>query len=105
METCRAQVAKPRCVTRPANEEKSHGDKHRFLSVCCDRGWDHFYRRPLSLGAFNGVPAGTEPHSRAYLSAKGIRDIASGLFAAIPIAYGAAHPLGWFMLAATIIPI
>src|SRR5262249_28917331 len=33
METCRAQVAKPRCVlTRPANEEKSHGDKHRSLS-------------------------------------------------------------------------
>jgi len=22
METCRAQVAKPRCATRPANEEK-----------------------------------------------------------------------------------
>jgi hypothetical protein len=43
--------------------------------------------------------------SRAYLSAKGIRDIASGLFAAILIAYGSAHPLGWFMLAAAIIPI
>ena len=28
----------------------------------------------------NGISAGTEPHSRAYLSAKGIRDIASGLF-------------------------
>jgi hypothetical protein len=54
METCRAKVAAPRCVTRPANEEKSHGDKNRFLSVHCDRGWDHFYRRPLSLGAFIG---------------------------------------------------
>jgi hypothetical protein len=52
-----------------------------------------------------GVPAGTEPHSRAYLSAKGIRDVASGLFAAIVIAYGSAHPLGWFMFAAAIIPI
>jgi len=51
------------------------------------------------------VPAGTEPHSRAYLSAKGIRDIASGLFIAIFIAYGSVRPLGWFMLAATIIPI
>ena len=30
-----------------------------------------------------GVPAGTEPYSRPYLSAKGIRDIASGLFAAL----------------------
>jgi hypothetical protein len=52
-----------------------------------------------------GVPAGTELRSRAYLSAKGIRDIASGLFIVIFIAYGAAHPLGWFMLAASIIPI
>jgi hypothetical protein len=51
-----------------------------------------------------GVPAGTEPHSRAYLSAKGIRDIASGLFAAMLIAYGSAHALGWFMLVATLIP-
>jgi hypothetical protein len=52
-----------------------------------------------------GVETGSEPHSRAYLFAKGIRDIASGLFAAIFIAYGSAHPLGWFMLAAAIIPI
>jgi hypothetical protein len=37
-----------------------------------------------------------EPHLRAYLSAKGIRDIASGLFAAILIAYGSAHVLSWF---------
>lgn len=52
-----------------------------------------------------GVPASTEPNSRAYLSAKGIRDIASGLFAAILMAYGSAHPLGWFMLVATIVPL
>src|SRR5262249_12182415 len=52
-----------------------------------------------------GVPAGVEPHSQAYLSAKGIRDIASGLFIAILMAYGSAHVLGWFMLAATLIPI
>ena len=64
-----------------------------------------FLLTPSLAAAGYGVPAGTEPHSRAYLSAKGIRDIASGLFAIIPIAYGAAHPLGWFMLAATIIPI
>src|SRR3974390_2720824 len=61
---------------------------------------------PPSWGAAgSGLPPGTEPHARAYLFAKGIRDIASGLFAAIPIAYGSAHPLGWFMLVATIIPI
>jgi hypothetical protein len=28
-----------------------------------------------------------------------------GLFAAVPIAYESAQPLGWFMLVATIIPI
>ena len=64
-----------------------------------------FLLAPSLAAAGYGVPAGTEPHSRAYLFAKGIRDIASGLFAAIPIAYGSAHPLGWFMLVATIIPI
>jgi hypothetical protein len=42
---------------------------------------------------------------RAYLSAKGIRDVALGLFAAILIAYGSEHVLGWFRLAATLIPI
>jgi hypothetical protein len=52
-----------------------------------------------------GVPASAEPRSRAYLCAKGIRDIASGLFVVIFIAYGAPQPLGWFMLAAAIIPI
>ena len=51
------------------------------------------------------MSASTEPRSRAYLCAKGFRDIASGLFAVILIAYGAAHPIGRFMLAASIIPI
>jgi Domain of unknown function (DUF4267) len=62
-----------------------------------------FLAAPSLAATGYGVPAGTDPHSRAYLSAKGIRDIASGLFAAIPIAYGSAHPLGWFMLVATIL--
>jgi hypothetical protein len=64
-----------------------------------------FLAAPSLAAAGYGVPASTEPHSRAYLSAKGIRDIASGLFAAIPIAYGSTHPLGWFMLVATLIPV
>jgi hypothetical protein len=63
-----------------------------------------FLLAPSTAAAAYGVPAGTEPHLRAYLSAKGIRDIASGLFAAILIVHGSAHALGWFMLAATIIP-
>jgi hypothetical protein len=64
-----------------------------------------FLLAPSLAAVGYGVPAGTEPYSRAYLFAKGIRDIASGLFAAIPIAYGSARPLGWLMLVATIIPI
>jgi hypothetical protein len=64
-----------------------------------------FLASPSLAATGYGVPAGTEPHSRAYLSAKGIRDIASGLFAAMLIAYGSAHALGWFMLIATLIPI
>jgi hypothetical protein len=64
-----------------------------------------FLLAPSSAAAAYGVPAGAEPHSRAYLFAKGIRDIASGLFAAMLIAFGSAHALGWFMLIATIIPI
>jgi Domain of unknown function (DUF4267) len=64
-----------------------------------------FLLAPSTAAAAYGVPVGAEPHARAYLSAKGIRDIASGLFVAILIAHRAAHVLGWFMLAATLIPI
>lgn len=41
----------------------------------------------------------------AYLSVKGVRDIAWGLFVVILMAAGATHLLGWVILAATIIPI
>jgi uncharacterized protein DUF4267 len=64
-----------------------------------------FLLTPSSAATAYGVPAGAEPHSRAYLSAKGIRDIASGLFAAMLIGFGSAHALGWFMLIASIIPL
>src|SRR5215469_11963931 len=63
-----------------------------------------FLLAPATAAAAYGVPAGAEPHSRAYLFAKGIRDIASGLFIAVLMAQGSAHLLGWFMLVATIIP-
>jgi hypothetical protein len=52
-----------------------------------------FLLAPSTAAAAYRVPAGAEPHSRAYLSAKGIRDIASGLFIAILMAYGSAHSL------------
>ena len=64
-----------------------------------------FLLAPSTAATAYGVPVGAEPHLQAYLSAKGIRDIASGLFAAMLIAYGSAHALGWFMLIATLIPI
>ena len=46
-----------------------------------------------------------QPGTRAYLSVKGVRDIASGLFVIIAMVGGATHLLGWIILAATIIPI
>jgi hypothetical protein len=64
-----------------------------------------FLLAPSLAAAAYGVPVGAEPHSRAYLYVKGIRDIASGLFIAVLMAYGSAHALGWFMLAAAVIPI
>src|SRR5262249_15492749 len=64
-----------------------------------------FLLAPSTAAAAYGVSAGAEPPSRAYLFAKGVRDIASGLFVAMLMAYGSAHALGWFMLIATLIPI
>jgi hypothetical protein len=64
-----------------------------------------FLLAPSTAAVAYGVAAATEPHSRAYLSAKGIRDIVSGLFVAMLMAYGSTHALGWFMLIATLIPI
>jgi len=51
-----------------------------------------------------------QPHlsqkaASAYLSVKGVRDIASGLIVFTLMAAGATHPLGWMMLAATVIPL
>ena len=53
---------------------------------------------------------GVQPHlsqkaAGAYLSVKGVRDIASGLIVFTLMAAGATHPLGWMMLASTVIPL
>jgi hypothetical protein len=65
-----------------------------------------FLVAPRAAAAGYGVePDLDQRHARAYLSVKGVRDIASGLFVAILIAAGATHLLGWVLLAATIIPI
>jgi len=47
----------------------------------------------------------TDPAFQSWLRVKGVRDVASGLFVAILLANGSAHLLGWFMLAATLIPV
>jgi hypothetical protein len=44
------------------------------------------------------------PGEGAYLSVKGIRDIASGLIVIVLMAAGATPLLGWILLSATIIP-
>ncbi|GAB2994437.1 DUF4267 domain-containing protein [Mycobacterium bourgelatii] len=65
-----------------------------------------FIVAPRVAAAGYGVSAELDERSvRAYLSVKGIRDMASGLFVIILLAAGATHLLGWIMLAATIIPV
>ena len=65
-----------------------------------------FIVAPRVAAAGYGVqPDLDQPTARAYLSVKGVRDIASGLFVIILMVAGATHQLGWVILAATIIPI
>lgn len=65
-----------------------------------------FIVAPRVAAAGYGVEPDLDQRSvRAYLSVKGIRDIASGLFVLVLIAAGATHLLGWVILAATIIPL
>ncbi len=59
----------------------------------------------VAAAGYGVVPDLDQPTARAYLTVKGVRDIASGLFVVILIAAGAAHLLGWVILAATIIPL
>jgi hypothetical protein len=64
-----------------------------------------FLVAPRVAAAGYGVQSDLGPPSAAYLSVKGVRDIASGLFVVILMAAGATHLLGWMLLAATIIPV
>jgi len=65
-----------------------------------------FLLAPSTAAAGYGVPVEQETaQAGAYLAAKGVRDIASGFFVLILIAFQAPHILGWIILAATIIPI
>jgi len=64
-----------------------------------------FLFAPHAAAAGFGVPVSADARWDAYLSVKAIRDIASGLFIAILMVNGSVHLLGWFLLAATIIPL
>ncbi len=65
-----------------------------------------FILAPRVAAAGYGVqPDLGQPATRAYLSVKGVRDIASGLFLFVLMAAGATQLLGWVILAATIIPL
>ena len=65
-----------------------------------------FIVAPRAAAAGYGVQADLDQRSaRAYLSVKGVRDIASGLIVVVVMAAGATHLLGWVILAATIIPL
>lgn len=64
-----------------------------------------FFLTPYTAASGYGVSVMPRPGWDAYLSVKGVRDIASGLFALILVINREAHLLGWFLLAATIIPL
>ena len=65
-----------------------------------------FLVAPRVAAAGYGVsPDLDQPYVGAYLSVKGVRDIATGLFVIILMIAGETHLVGWVMLAATIIPL
>lgn len=65
-----------------------------------------FVLAPRVAAAGYGVQPDLDAASvRAYMSVKGIRDIASGLIVIVVMISGDTHLVGWVMLAATIIPV
>jgi hypothetical protein len=59
----------------------------------------------VAAAGYGVLPDLDQPGIGAYLSVKGVRDIAAGLFVIILMVAGATHLIGWEMLAATIIPL
>jgi hypothetical protein len=59
----------------------------------------------VAAAGYGVLPDVDQRETRAYLSVKGVRDIAAGLIVIVLMASGATHLVGWVMLAATIIPI
>jgi hypothetical protein len=64
-----------------------------------------FLVAPRVAAAGYGVqPDLDQPAVRAYLSVKGLRDIAAGLIVVAAMVAGTPHLVGWIMLAASVIP-
>ncbi|OBG65235.1 MULTISPECIES: DUF4267 domain-containing protein [unclassified Mycobacterium] len=59
----------------------------------------------VAAAGYGVLPDLDQPGAGAYLSVKGVRDIATGLFVIILMVAGTPHLVGWVMLAATIIPL
>jgi len=59
----------------------------------------------VAAAGYGVLPGLDQPNASAYLSVKGVRDIATGLFVIILMIAGASHLIGWVMLAATFIPL
>ncbi|BBX61743.1 membrane protein [Mycobacterium saskatchewanense] len=59
----------------------------------------------VAAAGYGVLPDLDQPGAGAYLSVKGVRDIAAGLFVIILMVAEATHLLGSVMLAATIIPL
>ncbi len=65
-----------------------------------------FFWAPQAAVGFGIPDTPTEGRTfHAWLAVKGVRDIASGLFILIVLVGGTTHLLGWFMLAASAIPV
>jgi hypothetical protein len=64
-----------------------------------------FFIAPRAAATSYGVAIGPGQSGGAYLSVKGVRDIASGLLTAVVMLNRSAPLLGWFMVTATIIPL
>jgi len=59
----------------------------------------------VAAAGYGVLPDLDQPGAGAYLSVKGVRDIATGLFVIILLVAGATHLVGWVILAAGIIPL
>jgi hypothetical protein len=59
----------------------------------------------VAAAGYGVSPDLSQRSAGAYLTVKGVRDIASGLLVFVVMAAGTTHLLGWIILAATVIPL